>query len=102
MIEPIEVSSLVLKVVQLVDVFQIKIFPKDCSKEVFIQLLSLYWNDIVELKWSNNAQRLVGAGPQPADVRLHVENYAKDKKLRDIRVSSVYDSKPGKAKDIRE
>ncbi|ETW06306.1 hypothetical protein, variant 1 [Aphanomyces invadans] len=47
-----------------------------------------------ELKWSTNAQRLVGAAPQPADVRRHVEAFAKDRKLRDIRVSTVFEAKP--------
>ncbi|RQM26653.1 hypothetical protein B5M09_002048 [Aphanomyces astaci] len=49
---------------------------------------------IDELKWSTNAQRLVGASPQSADVRRHVEAHAKDKKLREIRVASVFDAKP--------
>ncbi|RHY28079.1 hypothetical protein DYB25_003495 [Aphanomyces astaci] len=48
----------------------------------------------LELKWSTNAQRLVGAAPQSADVRRHVEAHAKDKKLREIRVASVFDAKP--------
>ncbi|OQR88179.1 hypothetical protein ACHHYP_07273 [Achlya hypogyna] len=47
-----------------------------------------------ELKWSNNAIRLVSTAPQPADVRRHVEAFAKDKKLRDVRVGAVFDSKP--------
>ncbi|KAF0687597.1 Aste57867_20716 [Aphanomyces stellatus] len=47
-----------------------------------------------EIKWSNNAQRLVSAAPQPTDVRRHVEAYAKDKKLRDVRVATVFDAKP--------
>jgi hypothetical protein len=37
----------------------------------------------------------VGASPQVIDVRRHVENYAKEKKLRDIRIGSVFESKPG-------
>ncbi|OQS07316.1 hypothetical protein THRCLA_00691 [Thraustotheca clavata] len=47
-----------------------------------------------EIKWSNNAQRILSMSPQPMDVRRHVETYAKEKKLRDVRVSAVFDSKP--------
>ncbi|EQC34836.1 hypothetical protein SDRG_07640 [Saprolegnia diclina VS20] len=47
-----------------------------------------------ELKWSNNALRIASMAPQPADLRRFVEAYAKDKKLRDVRVSAVFDAKP--------
>ncbi|KAH9114867.1 hypothetical protein AeMF1_011068 [Aphanomyces euteiches] len=47
-----------------------------------------------EIKWSNNALRLVSSSPTSTDVRRHVEAYCKDKKLREVRVATVFDAKP--------